>query len=365
MNKIHKTMIDINLEEVRAGRQAPFYFAWKNCYIFNPYRNEIEEVEVNPVDYYGEAFTCSCFEDIDEKSFEKLLYAIYVKSEVNILLFKEGSDHYKIVYNHIPFEGSIADIRKELVELSKFTIELDENARNGLFTMVRVLSDEEGKLGRSSTLTPADRTIAVLNEIESKVIEINEREVFYNKIAPFYFISPKHHDMTVVDPYSSECGRFELDPIEEYGESYINWRNSLPLFKDIVNAGHFTLISNISDKDYTEELFIVVYNLNDTLACSVNGIVRTFSTERTEQLLVNIANSYDNVTESELLMLMLPDVVGYTKANDLFLVVQKKSDICYVLYVNNNLLTQGSKQTIKQLIKEQSDFKTDIKLLRF
>lgn len=53
-----------------------------------------------------------------------------------------------------------------------------------------------------------------------------------------YLIAFEHDGIAIGNPYMESTGRFEVDPIEEYGDKYVNWYNSLKLsdYDDIIDA---------------------------------------------------------------------------------------------------------------------------------
>lgn len=64
-------------------------------------------------------------------------------------------------------------------------------------------------------------TQQLLNHLKSKypnqVFELESSNDFEGDNLPEQLISVIHEDMAIVDLYSSSCGRFEADPLQEYG----------------------------------------------------------------------------------------------------------------------------------------------------
>lgn len=44
-----------------------------------------------------------------------------------------------------------------------------------------------------------------------------------------YLEAFEHEGMSIGNPYMESTGRFDVDPVEEYGDKYVNWYNSLKL----------------------------------------------------------------------------------------------------------------------------------------
>lgn len=64
-------------------------------------------------------------------------------------------------------------------------------------------------------------TQQLLNHLKSKYpsheFGLETSKNFEGKDLPEQLISVIHEDMAIVDLYSSSCGRFEADPIKDYG----------------------------------------------------------------------------------------------------------------------------------------------------
>ncbi|SDK22820.1 hypothetical protein SAMN05192566_0711 [Methylophilus rhizosphaerae] len=64
-------------------------------------------------------------------------------------------------------------------------------------------------------------TQVLLNHLKSKYpsheFELENSQDFEGEDLPEQLISVIHEDMAIVDLFSSSCGRFEADPLKEYG----------------------------------------------------------------------------------------------------------------------------------------------------
>jgi hypothetical protein len=60
-------------------------------------------------------------------------------------------------------------------------------------------------------------------KLHKSVDIVAENRQFENPLELFY----TKNDVSIADPYLDESGRFEVDPIECYGQLYVDWVNSI------------------------------------------------------------------------------------------------------------------------------------------
>lgn len=63
-------------------------------------------------------------------------------------------------------------------------------------------------------------------DIERRVLELN-RAMIAEGMQQDCAFGFEGQDFWVIDPYTSVCGRFEVDPVKEYGLAYLQWFFSL------------------------------------------------------------------------------------------------------------------------------------------
>lgn len=90
---------------------------------------------------------------------------------------------------------------------------------------------------------------------EEQIILVNNQQIQlgYEAISTFLY---EEDDINIHDPFYDSTGRFEVNPIEEYGDSYLKWQKELIEFQNkcqiifLDNDMNVILLKNSNDYTY-------------------------------------------------------------------------------------------------------------------